>query len=248
MTMELSGKTAVITGASRGLGAGLARDFARRGMRLGLCARSAPALAAGPDVVAAELDVRDADAVDGFCRAVTEQLGPIDLWINNAGVLEPIRPLVAAPAAEWARHIEINVLGVAWGSAAFCRHRRQVGPGGTLVNISSGAGRRGYFGWSAYCAGKAAVDRMSECLALEEIAAGTRILSVAPGIVETRMQEQIRASSADDFPEVERFRQIKEDDRFSSPEWVAARLLELVFDPARATDEVLVGLPLEHAV
>jgi benzil reductase ((S)-benzoin forming) len=246
--MELAGKTAVITGASRGLGAGLARDFARRGMRLGLCARGAPALPDGPDVVAVQLDVRDPEAVDRFCGQVAERLGAIDLWINNAGVLQPIGPLVQAPTAEWAQHIEINVLGVAWGSAAYCRHRRAVGPGGTLVNISSGAGRRGYFGWSAYCAGKAAVDRMSECLALEESAAGTRVLSVAPGVVETRMQEQIRASSAADFPELERFVRMKEEDRFSSPEWVAARMLELVFDPARRGDEVLVGLPLEHPV
>lgn len=247
--MELAGKTAVITGASRGLGAGLARDFARRGMRLGLCARGAPVLPDGPDVVAAaELDVRDAEGIEGFCARVSARLGPIDLWINNAGVLEPIGPLVQAQADEWARHIEINVLGVAWGSAAFCRHRRQVGPGGTLVNVSSGAGRKGYFGWSAYCAAKAAVDRLSECLALEEKAAGTRILSVAPGIVESRMQEQIRASSAADFPEVDRFVRMKEEDRFSSPEWVAARLLELVFDPAQATEQVLVGLPLQHPV
>ncbi len=246
--MELAGKTAVITGASRGLGAGLAGEFARRGMRLGLCARGAPVLPDGPDVVAVELDVRDASAMERFCAGVAARLGAIDLWINNAGVLDPIGPLVEAPQADWARHIEINVLGVAWGSAAYCRHRRQVGPGGTLVNISSGAGRKGYFGWSAYCAGKAAVDRMSECLALEEEAAGTRVLSVAPGIIETRMQEQIRASSPDDFPEVARFVRMKEDDRFSSPAWVAARLLELVFDPARRSGEVLVGLPLEHPV
>lgn len=246
--MELAGKTAVITGASRGLGAGLAGELAARGMRLGLCARGEPVLPDGPDVVAARLDVRDAEAVDRFCREVVARLGAIDLWINNAGVLEPIRPLVEAVPADWASHIEINVLGVAWGSAAFCRHRRLVGPGGTLVNISSGAGRRGYFGWSAYCASKAAVDRLSECLALEEKAAGTRVLSVAPGIVETRMQEQIRASSPADFPEVERFVKIKEEQRFSSPAWVAARLLELVYDPARQTGEVLVGLPLEHAV
>ena len=246
--MELAGKTVVITGASRGLGAGLARDFAGRGMKLGLCARSAPVLPDGPEVVAAELDVRDEEAVERFAAGVAARLGPIDLWINNAGVLEPIRPLVDAPADEWARHIEINVLGVARGSAAFCRHRRGVGPGGTLVNISSGAGRKGYFGWSAYCAGKAAVDRMSECLALEEATAGTRVLSVAPGIIDTRMQEQIRASTAADFPEVERFVRMKEEGRFSSTEWVAARLVELVFDPARRTDEVLVGLPLEHSV
>jgi NAD(P)-dependent dehydrogenase (short-subunit alcohol dehydrogenase family) len=244
--MELAGKTVVITGASRGLGAGLARDFAGRGMKLGLCARSAPVLPDGPEVVAAELDVRDGQAVERFAAGVAARLGPIDLWINNAGVLEPIRPLVDAPADEWARHIEVNVLGVARGSAAFCRHRRAVGPGGTLVNISSGAGRKGYFGWSAYCAGKAAVDRLSECLALEEAAAGTRVLSVAPGIIDTRMQEQIRASTAADFPEVERFVRMKEQGSFSSTGWVAARLVELVFDPARRTDEVLVGLPLEH--
>ncbi len=246
--MELAGKTVVITGASRGLGAGLAGELARRGMRLGLCARGAPALEDGPDVVAARLDVRDGEAVDRFCADVVARLGPIDLWINNAGVLEPIGPLVQAPVEEWRRHIEINLLGVAWGSAAFCRHRRAVGPGGTLVNISSGAGRKGYFGWSAYCAGKAAVDRLSECLALEEKAAGTRVLAVAPGIIETKMQEQIRASSATDFPEVDRFVRMKEQDQFSSTGWVAAKLLELVFDPAQRTDEVLVGLPLEHPV
>jgi NAD(P)-dependent dehydrogenase (short-subunit alcohol dehydrogenase family) len=246
--MELAGKTAVITGASHGLGAGLAEDFARRGMRLGLCARGAPVLPDGPDVVAATLDVRDAAAMDRFCDQVAARLGAIDLWINNAGVLDPIRPLVDAGPPDWARHIEINVLGVAWGSAAFCRHRRAVGPGGTLVNISSGAGRKGYYGWSAYCAGKAAVDRLSECLALEEEASGTRILSVAPGIVETRMQEQIRASSPADFPEVDRFVRMKEEDRFSSTAWVAERLLELVYDPARRTGDVLVGLPLEHPV
>jgi len=244
--MDLAGKTAVITGASRGLGAGLAENFARRGMRLGLCARGEPALPDGPAVMAAQLDVRDAAAVERFCADVVARLGAIDLWINNAGVLEPIRPLVDASTADWARHIEINLLGVAWGSAAFCRHRRQVGAGGTLVNISSGAGRKGYFGWSAYCAGKAAVDRLSECLALEEADAGTRILSVAPGIIDTRMQEQIRASSPADFPEVERFVKMKEQDTFSSPAWVAGRLLELVFDPARRSGEVLVGLPLEH--
>jgi benzil reductase ((S)-benzoin forming) len=246
--MDLAGKTAVVTGASRGLGARLAEEFARRGMRLGLCARGEVVLAGRPDVVAAQLDVRDAEAVDRFCAEVVERLGPIDLWINNAGVLEPIGPLVHAPPPDWARHIEINVLGVAWGSAAYCRHRRQVGPGGTLVNISSGAGRKGYFGWSAYCAGKAAVDRMSECLALEEKAAGTRVLSVAPGLVETSMHDQIRASSPTDFPEVDRFRRVKEEGRFSSPGWVASHLLELVFDPARRVDGILVELPLQHPV
>src|SRR5262245_66112450 len=86
----LRGRTAVITGASRGLGAGLARAFRERGLRLGLCARTEPVLAGDPEVVSARLDVRDAAALAEFAAAVEARFGAIDLWINNAGVLEPI--------------------------------------------------------------------------------------------------------------------------------------------------------------
>ena len=246
--MKLDGKTVVITGASRGIGAGLAEELAARGMKLGLCARGAPVLASSASVVAEELDVRDAAAVERFGRRVEVELGPIDLWINNAGVLDPIGPLRDVAPEEFARHIEINVLGVMHGSRFYVQHRRSSGGGGVLINISSGAGRKGYFGWGAYCAGKAAVDRLSECIALEEKDAGLRVHSVAPGIIDTHMQEQIRASTPDQFPEVGRFVQLKRDEKFSSTAWVAARLLDLVFDPDHRTDDVLVGLPLEHAL
>jgi benzil reductase ((S)-benzoin forming) len=251
---DLTGKTAVVTGASRGIGAHLARDFAGRGMRLGLCARSAPVLPSGDDdgaaVLSRQLDVRDAGAVDAFARAVEARFGRIDLWINNAGVLAPIAPLRRADAAEWGSHIATNVAGVFHGASAYVRHLRRLGPGGrggVLVNISSGAGRRPYAGWSAYCSGKAAVDMLSQCLALEEADLDLRVHAVAPGIVDTHMQEQIRASSPDDFPEQPRFLQLAADASFSSPAFVAARLLELVFDPAHRSDKVLVDLPLEHA-
>jgi benzil reductase ((S)-benzoin forming) len=246
---DLTGKVAVITGASRGIGAHLARDFAGRGMRLGLCARSAPVLADGEGVVAARLDVRDADAVDRFARSVEERLGRIDLWINNAGVLTPIAPLRRADVGEWDQHIQINVAGAFHGARAYVNHLRRLGAagrGGVLVNISSGAGRKPYFGWSAYCAGKAAVDMFTRCLAIEEADIDLRAHAVAPGIVDTLMQEQIRASSPDDFPDQARFVQLARDGKLSTPTFVAARLLELVFDPAHRTDEVLVGLPLEH--
>jgi len=247
---DLTGKTAVVTGASRGIGAHLARDFAGRGMRLGLCARSAPALPDGRDVVARQLDVRDAGAVDQLARAVEERFGRIDLWINNAGVLTPMAPMRRADAADWNRHIEINVGGVMHGSRAYVHHLRRLGEsgrGGVLVNISSGAGRRPYAGWSAYCAGKAAVDMLTRCIAVEEEEIELRAHALAPGIVDTHMQEQIRAASPDDFAEQARFVQLARDARFSSPEFVAARLIELVFDPDHRTDEVLVSLPLEHA-
>ena len=246
---DLTGRTAVVTGASRGIGAHLARDFAGRGMRLGLCARGAPVLPEGEQVVARQVDVRDAGGLDSFARAVEDRFGRIDVWINNAGVLSPMAPLRRAAVSEWDDHLQINVAGVFHGSRSYIHHLRRLGAGGlggVLINMSSGAGRRPYAGWSAYCAGKSAVDMMTRCIAVEEAEIGLRAHAVAPGIVDTAMQELIRGSSADDFPEQARFVQMARDDKFSSPGFVAARLLELVFDPDHATDEVLVGLPLEH--
>jgi NAD(P)-dependent dehydrogenase (short-subunit alcohol dehydrogenase family) len=240
---DLAGRVAVITGASRGLGAGIAAEFYRRGLKLGLCSRSAPALAGAGDVVAETLDVIDGDAVDAFAATVAARLGPIDLWINNAGVLEPVDQLWRVESDAFRRHLEVNVLGVFHGTRAFVRHLRQTGEPGVLLNVSSGAARAPYSGWSAYCAGKAAVDRMTEVVALEEAEAGLlTAYSVAPGIIDTDMQELIRSTSADRFPDVERFKQLKADDAFATPESVAARLLELAFDPAAARDEVSIDL------
>lgn len=242
MPMDLSDRVAVITGASRGLGAGMAREFHRRGLRLGLCARGAPALEDSDTVLARRLDVADADALDRFADEVADKLGRIDLWINNAGLLEPVEPLRSIESEAFGQHLDVNVLGVFHGTRAFVRHLRGRGGTGVLINISSGAGRKPYQGWSAYCAGKAAVDRMTEVVALEEKDAGLRAFAVAPGIIDTDMQELIRNTSEDQFPDVERFRQFKRDDAFSKPEDVAARMLELAFDPAADPGEVLCDL------
>lgn len=234
---EVAGRIAVVTGASRGLGAGLAEAFAADGLRLGLCARSAPILPSGADVVAARLDVTDAAAVEAFAADVAARLGPIDLWINNAGVLEPITPLRNADPAVLARNVDVNLTGVLLGSRAFVRHLHATGRPGVLINISSGAARKPYAGWSAYCAAKAGVDRLTECLDEEERVHGLRAYSVAPGVIDTEMQAQIRASTAEDFPQVARFHTMKRDDDFTTPRFIASRLLELAFDPAHAPPE-----------
>ena len=242
----VSDKVIVVTGASRGLGAGIADAFAGAGARLGLCARSSGPLASGERVVTAKLDIADEAAVQDFAAAVERRFGAIDLWINNAGVLGPIAPLRAVDGPALRRHLETNIVGVWAGSRAFIHHRDRFGSGGVLVNISSGAGRKPYFGWSAYCAGKAAVDRMTECIAVEEAVRGLRAHAVAPGIIDTAMQEEIRGTPADRFPDVDRFLAIKAENSFSTPPWIAARLAELAFDPAHATKDVLVSLPPER--
>jgi benzil reductase ((S)-benzoin forming) len=245
--LDVTGKVAVVTGASRGLGAGLAARFLERGLRVAACARSRPVLAGTAAAVLAEsVDVTDNAAVERFCAAAVEQFGRIDLWINNAGLLAPIGPLRDHDPAEFARHIEVNVLGVLTGSRAFIRHLRARGGDGALINISSGAARNAYAGWSAYCAGKAAVDRMSESIALEEADTGLRVHAVAPGIIDTDMQTQIRQCSPEQFPRVHKFHDIKAKEAFSSPAFVADRLLELAFDPAMADTPVITSLPMEQ--
>jgi benzil reductase ((S)-benzoin forming) len=243
--MSYQGKTAVITGASRGIGAGLARVFHAEGLSLALCSRSTPALPESERVLSVRADVTDPGAIELLAERAGAQFGTIDLWINNAGVLAPIGMLRDLDGAAVKEHLETNVLGVFHGTRAYVRHLRESRRGGVLVNISSGAARRGFAGWSAYCASKAAVDLMTECVAIEEAERGLRAYSVAPGIIDTAMQELIRGQRAEDFPDVERFRQMKRDDAFSSEDHVARELLKLAFASPPAPD-VRVDLPPER--
>ena len=241
--VNLEGRTAVITGANRGIGEGMAREFHRLGLRLALCARGE---IAAPAELAERVDVTDEDAMLSFAARAAERLGRIDLWINNAGVVGPIAPLRKSSSAEIAATFEINVMGVIHGTRAYVEQVRKQGGGGVLIQMSSGASRRGFPGMLAYCASKSAVDRLTESVQAEEADAGLRAHSVAPGMIDTAMHARLRQASAEDLPQVDYFRAVKERGAFSSPEFVSRKLLEVAFDPSRRPREVVVDLPLEH--
>ena len=170
-------------------------------------------------------DITDAASLEAFYAACSEKFGGLDLWINNAGVLKPIKPLRKIEIGELREHFAVNVEGVILGSQCFIKHCREQRTQGVLVNISSGAAKKGYHGWGPYCAAKAAVDRITECIALEEAEIGLKALSVAPGIVDTDMQSLIRSTPETDFPSRPKFVSLKEQERFNSPEFVADTLL-----------------------
>ncbi|MCP3909453.1 MAG: SDR family NAD(P)-dependent oxidoreductase [Actinomycetia bacterium] len=240
--MDLTGRVVAITGASRGLGAGMAEWFAAHGVRLGLCARNEPPAPDGAEAVCAAVDVTDAGATETFVRLVAHELGSIDLWINNAGVLEPIVAQRDLDPADLAAHLAINVGGVLIGTQAYLRHLDEAGRAGALVNISSGASQSGRTGWSAYCAGKAAVDRLTETIAVEEPDRLPVALSVAPGLVDTDMQALIREQGTDVMPDVDFFRQRKTDGTMNSPAFIAETIAGWVFE-GPSPDSVFCRVP-----
>jgi NAD(P)-dependent dehydrogenase (short-subunit alcohol dehydrogenase family) len=227
-------RVAVITGASRGLGAGLAEAFAARGMALGLCARTLPPVPDGATAVSRSLDVAEPGALASFATEVVDGLGPITLWINNAGVLAPIGPLAEADPDALGHLVAVNVTGVLWGSRVFARHVRSRPGEGVLVNITSGAATTPYEGWAAYSASKAAVDQATEVVALEEADHGLRAYAVAPGLVDTDMQALIRSTDRRDLPSVDRFRTAHTEGAMNTPSAVAEFIMDLVDDPAAA--------------
>jgi NAD(P)-dependent dehydrogenase (short-subunit alcohol dehydrogenase family) len=238
---ELAGRVAVVTGASRGLGAGMAARFAEHGLRLGLCARTVPEVPGGADpasVIARPVDVADAAAVDAFAGEVAGALGPIDLWVNNAGVLEPMGPQRDHDPSAVELALRVNVGGVMNGCRTLARGARSWPPARrVLVNISSGAARSVYEGWSVYGATKAAVEHYTEIVAAEEPAVVCR--AIAPGVVDTDMQALIRDQDEATFPAVERFRELHRSDGWNSPSWVADHLLGVLAGTWGGDDVVL---------
>lgn len=152
--------------------------------------------------------------------------------VNNAGILDPIMPLEQAGSAELTDHLHINLLAPMLLTSAFIRATSSwpATVSKTVVNISSGAGKKPYSGWSAYCTAKAGIDMMTRCAGQEQGdgPGAVKLVSIAPGVVETRMQEQIRETKPQRFPEVGRFIELKAAGKLYLPEEAAERILSIL--------------------
>ncbi|NVK44678.1 MAG: SDR family oxidoreductase [Rhodobacteraceae bacterium] len=219
---EVAGKTVVITGASRGIGEAAARLFAASGAKVALLARSKDAITKiaeeiGPNAVAVPCDISSYTAIDAAMSAVESQLGPIDILINNAGVIDPIGDLKACDPEAWGRLIDINVKGVFYAMRRVVPEMVARGSG-TVLTISSGAAHNPVEGWSAYCSSKAGAAMLTSMLDLEERANGIRVMGLSPGTVATQMQRDIKASGINAVSQLDWSDHIP-------PEWPAQALL-----------------------
>jgi NADP-dependent 3-hydroxy acid dehydrogenase YdfG len=189
--MKLSGRTALITGASAGIGAACARAFAAEGARLVLCARragrldeAAEKLRTTTDVLLLELDVRDAAAVAERIGGLPAEWREIDVLVNNAGLGRGMDKLWQGSPADWDEMVDTNVKGLLYVTGAVVPGMAERGRG-HVINLGSVAGHEVYPGGAVYCATKHAVKAITQGLRMDVLGTGIRVSTVDPGMVET---------------------------------------------------------------
>jgi NAD(P)-dependent dehydrogenase (short-subunit alcohol dehydrogenase family) len=202
---DLTNRTVLITGASRGIGEAAAREFASQGANVVLAARSGKdidriAAEIGANAMAVTCDVADHASVDAAVAATVAKFGGLDILINNAGSIDPIGPLSEIDPDAWDKVIDVNVKGVFYGIKAALPHMPD---GGTILTIGSGAATSALEGWSHYCTSKAAVHHLNACVHKELGGKGIRAIVLSPGTVATQMQREIKASGINPVAQME---------------------------------------------
>lgn len=195
MKTEIANKVVLITGASSGIGEATARVLAERGAKVVLGARRTERLeklaaeirSAGGTAEYKTLDVTSLEDMQAFAAFATEKLGPVDVLINNAGVM-PLSPLHELKIDEWNLMIDVNIRGVLHGIAAVLPGMRER-KAGHIINLSSIGGHQVWPTCAVYCGTKFAVIAMSEALRLEN--KDVRVTVVSPGVVESELAHTI---------------------------------------------------------
>lgn len=193
----LRGKVALVTGGSRGIGRAIASAYAQSGASVFICARNVNDIEAalrdmrqtGGVIDGVTGDVAKAEDVEHVVRKTVARFGTIDVLVNNGSILGPREPIVNYPLAAWDEVIRINLTGLFLMSRAVLPIMLERGSG-SIINVTSGVGRKGKARWGAYAVSKAGLENFTQVLADEVSQMGIRVNSVNPAATRTRMRAE----------------------------------------------------------
>jgi len=200
---DLTGKAAIVTGASSGLGHHAARTLAAAGAKVAIAARRLEPLvelekqitARDGRAIPLHLDVADPASVAACVKAAETELGPISILVNNAGVADS-KPALEVSEDDWDRVVDTNLKGAWLMAQAVAGHMTRLGHGGAIVNMASVLGLAGSGQVPAYCASKGGLVNLTRALAVEWARHGIRVNALAPGYIETEINRDFLASEA----------------------------------------------------
>ena len=220
-------KLALITGGSKGLGKGLVDIYLENCWEVREFSRS------GDSVQHISCDFSDAEKSatvlsNAFLALDAVQWTEIVL-INNAGMLHPIGPINMYEPKDWDTNLQVNINACVLTTGLFIQYFGERAVPKQIANISSGAATKAYYGWALYCASKAAMESFTACVAIEQAQCANPLTTyvVIPGVIDTQMQDQIRAQDEQRFRELDKFIQLKLDDQLQAPEKVAKAIYKI---------------------
>ncbi len=195
---DLTGKVAIITGASRGIGEAIAMAYAQAGARVVLASRKQDALdevatrirAAGGEALPIAAHTGDQAAVDELVQRVVDAYGGVDILVNNAAINPHFGPILTSEESQWDKTYDVNVKGY-FRMAKACVPSMTARGGGKIINMASIAGRRATIGMGVYSVSKAAVLMLTAVLALELAPANIQVNAIAPGFIKTKFSQAL---------------------------------------------------------
>ncbi len=231
----MAAHTYVVTGASRGLGKAICIQLAKSGMRVVLLARRSENLDSvvnlvkidSPESFAVACDLSSTTDIDEAIAKICSECQRIDGIIHNAGVINPVIPASMVENEQWNLNLQVNLLSV----QQLTKGLIPLMGGDTqsrITTISSGASLRPVQSWSAYCVAKAGLDMWTRCIASELEEKKISAIAIAPGIVDTGMQEDIRASDPENFPDHSNFVSYHSEGMLVDADEVAGKLMPLI--------------------